>query len=121
MTSGRLGCTTTAENRVLGTGVISVHVVPPSIDRYTPTPDHAGSQPPPSSPDAAYTIDGFDGAKATAPIVSVGCRFMQGAQEAPALPVRQTPPPAAAATTMSPLLGCTATCATRPIPRNVGS
>src|ERR671913_260170 len=105
MTSGYRGWTTIAENLVLGTLVISVQLVPPLLLRYTPTPPHAGSHPPPSSPDAAYMIEGLEGAIATAPMVRVGCSSIHGCQDAPALLVRQTPPPAAPAIRMSPLAG----------------
>src|SRR4030095_359596 len=86
-----------------------------------PTPDQAGFQSPPSSPDAAYKIDGFDGAIATAPIVRGGCHSMRGPHEGPPLLVRQTPPPAAPAIRILPLLGWMAIWLTRPMPRNVES
>src|SRR5215213_3623425 len=95
---------------------MSCQLLPPFTLRYRPTPGQAGLYPPASSPEAAYRTAGFDGAKATAPIVSVGCSSINGNHDVPELFVRHTPPPAVATMTMLPLVGWTESCVTRPIP-----
>jgi hypothetical protein len=61
-------------------------------------------------------MEGFDGAKATAPMVSVGWSSISGNHDVPLLFVRHTPPPAVAAITVLPFVGWTESCVTRPMP-----
>src|SRR5437764_11686494 len=72
-----------------------VHVVPESLDLYTPSPNRSASRIAQASPVPAQTIDGFDGATANAPIACTGILSDTGRNVAPLSIDFHTPPDAA--------------------------
>src|SRR5438094_6089197 len=68
------------------------HVWPPSMDWYSPTPLLNSDPPSKLLPVPAYTMLGFPGSRATAPIESDGRLSVSGVQDVPPLVVFQTPP-----------------------------
>src|SRR5471032_1233434 len=71
------------------------HVVPESLDLYTPSPNRSASRIAHASPVPAHTIDGLDGATASAPMACTGILSDTGRNVAPLSLDFQTPPDAA--------------------------
>src|ERR1044071_8460614 len=72
-----------------------VHVEPESVDLYTPSPMRSASRMAHASPVPAQTIEGFDGATASAPIACTFIESKTGRNVAPLSTDFQTPPDAA--------------------------
>src|SRR5687768_9993599 len=85
-----------------------VQVLPPSPDRYTPSP-HETLLRGFASPVPTQTISGLDGATATAPSATTACRSNCGVQLVPLLIVFHNPPDAVATYMVLGRLSTTAT------------
>src|SRR5512146_2786005 len=72
-----------------------VHIVPESVDLYTPSPIRSASRIAHASPVPAHTVDGLDGATASAPIAWTFIESNTGRNVAPLSTDFHMPPDAA--------------------------
>src|SRR5512143_3421804 len=92
---GLVGCTTMRWMRPVSARPMLIHVVPESLDLYTPSPCRSASRMAHASPVPAQTIDGLDGATASAPIACTRMLSKTGRNVAPLSTDFHTPPEAA--------------------------
>jgi hypothetical protein len=111
--SGFVGCTTMRPMCSLALSPMLFHVLPPSSERYTPSPQ-------PTlrwllfSPEPTHTVSGRDGASVTQPMLAVPCSSKIGVNDVPAFVVFHTPPYADATYHTVLSRGSTARSTTRP-------